>query len=115
MALTYILRRKARAVLMPVLGLSFVAYFAYHALHGDRGLLAYIHLQQEIKKAEITRDLVHAERETLDRRVALLRPNSVDPDMLDERARTVLNMGHKDDVVILLQRPQAVIAATAKP
>jgi len=115
MALAYILRRKARAVLTPLVGLLFVVYFAYHALHGDRGLLAYIRLQQEIKKAEITRDLVHAERVVLEKRVSLLRPNSVDPDMLDERSRVMLNMGHRDEVVILLQRPQASQAASATP
>ncbi len=40
------------------------------------------------------------EQEILERRVQLLRPDSLDPDMLEERARKVLNFAKKDEVVI---------------
>ena len=33
-------------------------------------------------------------------RVAALRNQSLDPDMLDERARVLLNFSRKDDIVI---------------
>ncbi|GFZ77945.1 FtsB family cell division protein [Elstera cyanobacteriorum] len=108
MAVLTILKRKAHTVVAPLLGASFVAYFAYHAVHGDRGLLAYLQVQQEIRKAEITRDLIHAERETLEKRVALMRPDQLDPDLLEERARVLLNFGRKDEVQIMLQRPQSL-------
>ena len=63
-----------------------LGYFSYYAVEGERGLLAYLSLTQEIRKATITRDLIHADWAQLDKRVALLRPNSIDPDMLEERA-----------------------------
>jgi len=85
MAIGHILRRRARHVLVPMLGALLIAYFGYHAIEGDRGLLAYLRLTQEIKKAEISRDLIQADRVQIERRVALLRPDGVDPDMLDER------------------------------
>ena len=102
MAIGHILRRRARHVLVPVLGALLVAYFGYHAIEGDRGLLAYLALTQELKKAEISRDLIGADRQVLERRVALLRPEGVDPDMLDERARAVLNdIGPNESVIFL--------------
>jgi len=35
-----------------------------------------------------------------ERRVAALRNQSLDPDMLDERARVLLNFSRKDDIII---------------
>jgi cell division protein FtsB len=31
----------------------------------------------------------------------LLRPESLDPDMLEERARVLLNLAHPNDIVIM--------------
>ena len=52
----------------------------------------------------------------LERDVALLRPESLDPDMLDERARAILNLAHQDDLIMMKRRqpvpdpPAAIIA-----
>ena len=45
--------------------------------------------------------MARAERETLERRVRLLNPGSLDADMLEERARLMLNYGHAYDIIIL--------------
>ena len=50
----------------------------------------------------------------LERDVALLRPESLDPDMLDERARASLNLAHPDDLVMLKRRPVAETGAIPK-
>jgi cell division protein FtsB len=46
-----------------------------------------------------------AERRVIERRVAALRPDSLDLDMLDERARQVLDLVHEDELVIQLPQP----------
>ena len=115
MAIGHILRRRARHVLMPVLGALLVAYFGYSAIEGDRGLLAYLKLTQELKKAEISRDLIGADRALLERRVALLRPTGLDPDMLDERVRLMLDLGRRDELTIMLQRADAPIPVITQP
>jgi cell division protein FtsB len=46
-------------------------------------------------------------RERLERDVSLLRPESLDPDMLDERARAILNLAHSDDLIMLKRRHPA--------
>ncbi len=38
-------------------------------------------------------------------RVTLLRADNLDRDILDERARTLLNAAHRNDVIVLLPKP----------
>jgi cell division protein FtsB len=95
------IRRRARFIAGPVLGVSLMCYFGYHLVQGERGLLAWLRLTQEIKQAQVqlaARDLEH---EALDRRVAALRPEHLDPDMLDEQARATLDLAGPHEIVIL--------------
>ncbi len=95
------IRRRARHVVGPFLGLTAVVYFAYHTVQGDRGLLAWWHLNQDIKQAEESLAQLEEARDNLDHRARLLRPDHLDPDMLEERARLMLNMGRDDEVIVL--------------
>ncbi|MCI0431599.1 MAG: septum formation initiator family protein [Rhodospirillales bacterium] len=95
------LARRAPGILPPLLGALAFSYFAYHAVEGDRGLRSWLKLRQEIATARSTEAELAAERAVLERRVALLRPESLDRDMLEERARAVLNLAHPDERVIL--------------
>jgi cell division protein FtsB len=94
------LSRRLRPLLGPLIGLGAVAYFAYHTVEGDRGVLAYIRMKNEILEAELQLAKVTTERQALEHRVLLLRPDHLDRDMLEERARVMLNMGREDEVVI---------------
>jgi cell division protein FtsB len=98
-------RRRFRSVLGPLLGLSAIAYFAYHTVEGDRGLLAWWQLNRDIRVAEATLGDLQRERDALDRQTRLLRPDHLDPDMLEERARAMDDLGHDDEVVILRGAP----------
>jgi cell division protein FtsB len=97
------LRKRFRLAVGPMLGLLVLGYFAYHALHGERGVLAWLRLQNEIQKAEAMLAESSAVRSALERRSRLLRSNSIDPDLLDERVRAVLNVGRPDEIIVLLQ------------
>jgi cell division protein FtsB len=94
------IRRRARLIIGPILGISLVCYFAYHLVQGDRGLLAWVRLNQQVREAKTTLAAVDAERSTLERRVDLLRPDHLDRDMLDERARSQLNLIGPHEIVI---------------
>ena len=98
-------RARARHVVGPVLGICAVAYFAYHAIHGDRGLIARRDLNQKVEIARGVLAGIEARRRALAHRVELLSPGSLDPDMLEERARLMLNYGFADDTVILTDEP----------
>jgi cell division protein FtsB len=93
-------KRRAKDVIGPVLGFCVVGYFAYHSVEGDRGLVAYLRLNEQITLAKAQLAEVAAERKALEQRVSLLRPNRLDPDMLDERARLLLNLARPDEIVI---------------
>jgi cell division protein FtsB len=100
-------RRRFRSVIWPALGVCVVAYFAYHMVNGDRGLVAWHALQQQVATTRADAAAVRAEREALEHRVHLLNPKSVDRDMLDEWARRVLGYGLTSEIVIPLDPRQA--------
>ena len=112
-ALGRALGRALRQTIGPAIGAAIVGYFAYHAVQGDRGLIALSHLQNEIQQAEAVLAQVRGERTDLEQRASLLKRDHLDPDMLDERARAVLNYSHPDDVIILVPRSSVAPPVTA--
>jgi cell division protein FtsB len=101
MVLAEELKKRARYAAGPVLGACLMGYFCYHLVQGERGLLAWLELSHEIAAAEAEAATARAERATLEHRVSHLRPESLDRDLLDERARAVLNVARPNDIVIL--------------
>ena len=101
MSLLREIRSRARHIVGPVLGICAVGYFAYHLVHGDRGLFAWWQLTQRVTDAQEVLDAVKTERKVMENRVKLLHPQSLDPDMHDERARVMLNYGLPGEVVIV--------------
>ncbi len=95
------LKRRAGDVVAPVIGFCVVGYFAYHSIEGDRGLVAWLRLQEQIRTASSELDGLRAERTALERRVSLLRPESLDRDLLEERVRIVLNFARPEEIVVL--------------
>jgi cell division protein FtsB len=92
--------RKARQVLGPLMGAALMVYFGYHAVQGDRGLMAWWNLRFEIEKANTTAAELAAERHAIEQRVTLLRPESLDRDMLEERARIMLGAAGPHDLIV---------------
>ena len=90
-----------RRLILPGILSALLLYFALHALSGDYGLIARGRLEADAGKLEQQLDALKQRRRTMERRVVLLRPESLDPDMIDERARDSLNLVHPDEVVIL--------------
>lgn len=95
-------RMRGRHVLGPALGVTAVCYFAYHAVNGERGLVAWHVLEQQVEAARAAADSARSVREQLELRAMLLHPQRVDQDMLDEWARRVLNYGLAEEIVIVL-------------
>jgi cell division protein FtsB len=91
---------KASQILVPLMGAAMLVYFGYHAVQGDRGLIAWWSLRYEIDKADAQLSVVTVEKQALERRVALLRPQSLDTDMLAERAHLMLGAVQGDDLIV---------------
>lgn len=91
--------RILKQVALPVLSSCMIAYFGYHTVQGDRGLIAYLRISSEIEEAKALSDSLRKERRQLQHRVRLLGKHGVDPDLLDERARAVLNYAAPGELV----------------
>jgi len=80
--------------------LAVLGYFGWHGFYGPRSfdfekvVAAKLKIQQE-KLAELE-DM----RDTRNARVALLRARTIDPDMLDEVSRRVLEFSKTDEITI---------------
>lgn len=77
-----------------------MAYMTYHLLHGNRGLLALWKIRRIVQEEREVLTKLEDETETLARQIRLLRPQSLDLDLLDERAREVLNMAEPDEIIL---------------
>jgi cell division protein FtsB len=104
-----VIRRKLRSVLT-TLGLYvgavlFIGYFGVNAYTGNHGLRAKQDLDQQYTALSEELDRLKRERSEWQRRVTLLRSESIDPDMLDERARAVLGYLDRRELTLITKRP----------
>lgn len=84
----------------PLISLCLMSYFIYHIFQGERGLYSWLRLQQRVVEEEKVLTTLQSEREVLERQVYLLRPDSLDLDMLEERVRLILNFARSDEIII---------------
>ena len=94
------IKTRARQAIAPILGTVVVGYFGYHMVQGDYGIIAYLQLKAKLAQAHAIEERLERDRVRLEQRVVLLRPDNLDRDLLEERARVMLNYAHPDDVVI---------------
>jgi cell division protein FtsB len=101
--------RRLRAVLnalaLYAISAGLIAYFGVNAYSGNYGLRAKQEIEGEIRDLDAELVALRVEREKWERRISLLRSESLDPDMLEERARVLLNFGDSRDLVLPLKRP----------
>ncbi len=100
------IRRRARPVTITVLAVGLLAYFGYHTIEGDRGLLVWLRLDGKIAAAETRQAALFMKRQRLERRVALMRRQSIDEDMLDEQVRRMLELIRPNEIVIYDRSPR---------
>ena len=81
-----------------------IGYFGVNAYTGNHGLRAKQDLDQHF--AELSDELARLKKERSEwqRKVALLKSESIDPDMLDERARAVLNYLEPREITLIVKR-----------
>jgi cell division protein FtsB len=78
-----------------------IGYFGVNAYTGNYGIKARHHLDAQISNMLSERDILRAERQQWERRVALLNASGIDPDMLDEQARRLLDYVDPRDLVLI--------------
>jgi len=82
-----------------------IGYFGINAFTGNHGLRARQDLDHEVTQLTGELAALKTERATLERRVSFLRPESIDADMLDERARALLDYSDPREIILLRRQP----------
>ena len=102
-----VIRPRIRAFLtalgLYVVAALFIGYFGVNAYTGKNGINARQELDQQIADLASEVERAKAERARWERRVALLKADRIDPDMLDERARQLLNYLDPHEVTIVVK------------
>jgi cell division protein FtsB len=79
---------------------ALLGFFAWHAFKGPRGFAYRETLDAQAAKLETEAAGITAQRAGMEMRVKLLRPGSVDPDMLDQMARQTLSLAKSSELII---------------
>ena len=82
-----------------------IGYFGVNAYTGNHGLRAKQDLDQQFATLSDELGRLKRDRTEWQRRVALLKSESIDPDTLDERARAVLGYLERRELTLILKRP----------
>ncbi len=82
--------------------IAILIYFIFHAIAGNRGVIAYFKLNQKMEKSGAELDTLRVERVELEHRVNLLKP-PLDKDMLDEQARKTLGVAAPSEKVFVVE------------
>lgn len=94
--------RRGFDLIVSAASLGLIIYLVWHAVYGQRSFTQAERLNGRIEALTAERDRVRDERLAVEKRVALLRPESVDPDMVEELARSMLGFSRPDDLIIPL-------------
>ena len=84
-----------------VVCLSLLGYFGWHASVGPRGYAFHDRLLETADALQGDFATAQQQRIRLEHKVGLMRPESIDPDMLDELARGQLEVTAPNDLVVL--------------
>jgi cell division protein FtsB len=96
------LRSFLTALGLYVLAALLIGYFGVNAFSGNHGLKAKQDIDQQIASLSAELTGLQVERGQWERRIALLKSGKLDPDMLDERARALLDFVHPNDLTMVI-------------
>jgi cell division protein FtsB len=103
------LRSILNALALYVMAGLLIGYFGINAYDGAHGLKAKEDIDREMASLSAELAQLQSERGQWERRVALLKSDAIDADMLDERARALLDDVDPRDLVMMIKpdRPAA--------
>jgi cell division protein FtsB len=97
------LRSILNALALYVMAGLLIGYFGVNAYDGAHGLKAKEDIDRETATLSAQLGQLQSERSQWERRVALLKSDDIDADMLDERARVLLDDVDPKDLVMMIK------------
>lgn len=95
------LNNNSKKIILNIFLALLLSYFVFHSIYGNKGVIAYLKVSRELERAHDELKILHAERIELEHNVKLLRPESLDKDILDEKAREVLGVAAPREQVFI--------------
>jgi cell division protein FtsB len=106
------LRTLLNALLLYGLAALLIGYFGANAYSGNRGLKAKEDIDRQMAALNADLQRLKLEHEQWERRIALLKSDGIDPDMLDERARALLDYADPNDLTMMVAPPRRPAVST---
>jgi cell division protein FtsB len=101
-------------VLAPAFILCWAAILVYSAVFSDTGYRALAAFEAEAETLTKEVNLLRARRDVLQKRAILLNSKSLDPDLIDERIRSVLGYSREGDISISRRELDRVVSRNLK-
>jgi cell division protein FtsB len=97
-------RKRLRSILtalgLYVMATLLIGYFGVNAYNGNRGLRAKQDIDQQIAALTAELNSLQIERDAWERSIKLLKAPTIDRDMLDQRARELLDYAAPDELIL---------------
>ena len=90
-----------RENIFSLIGVCLCLYFCYHAILGNRSIVKLYTLEKQIETLSQENTTLASAKDSLQGRVEMMRPGSVDRDLLEERVRLTLGYRQADELVLL--------------
>jgi cell division protein FtsB len=87
-------------MIVPAICCAVTVYFGYNGIMGPRGIMAWSRTETELVGARRDLSDVRGKRQALQHRIALLDEKNLDPDLLEEVARSLLLQGRRSEVAV---------------
>ena len=91
-----------RPLALTVALLGFQGYLGFSAIGGQFGIESRVQILLDIDQLKNRSSALQAEVDSYRHRATLMDSRRLDPDIVTERARALLNMAHKDDILIMV-------------
>lgn len=98
-----LLRFRRYDILVSLGCIALLSSFAWYANKGPRGYQYRDGLEQKIAELATENAALESEKQVLEKRVQLLRPEHIDRDMLEELARRDLRMVYPNELIVQAQ------------
>lgn len=86
-----------------IAALLLMCYFVFHCIYGDRGVISYFKYQSSLDRKYLALEALQAERLAIENNTKLLRDDSLDQDLLDEKLRSILGFSKPTEKIIKIE------------
>ncbi len=94
-------RHLVRQNFLALIAFSLCFYFCYHTMLGQRSVIRLMALEKKVTAVSEQQDSLEQQRTALEKKVMMMRPGSIDRDLLEERVRSVLGYSYSDEKILL--------------